>query len=49
MINRPKLKMVTDISKRLFYQYIWINIFLIWNNIKRSVVAIAEKLKKEGE
>lgn len=44
MINKPKLKMMTDMTKTAMYQHVWLRIVVSWNYIKRFILDVFEKI-----
>lgn len=44
MINKPKLKMMSDMTKLVIYQHAWLKLAVTWTHIKRFVVVVFEKV-----
>ena len=44
MINKPKLKMMSDMTKTAIHQHVWLKLVVIWSHIKRFVVVVFEKI-----
>lgn len=47
MINKPKLKMMSDMTKSVMYQHVWLKLVVAWTHIKRFVVVVFEKIYNE--
>lgn len=44
MINKPKLKMMSDMTKSVMYQHAYLKVVVAWRYIKRFIVVVFEKI-----